>query len=314
MSNDPSFRDLSHIQYLEYLDEVSVARIEKISVASAAALGLFGLLYFSLAPSAQSSVVEISSTTVPGSTCKMLAKVSMSYDPFLETGYKEGPGIVPLDSRYAFLAESKGSKIGAILSPAYEDNWQVFFPKQMLIYRNTLFNSYSDCLSAAKVQTKCVWSEFAKFEGQSDCNGAMKCSGFGSDAYLSLQTQIGASITFSFNQSVLDDPKLGACPIQAQPSSCFRLEACAGLEKYIAAFTELVKKYILTPELLCEPFLNNPPYACVKSVPLTIPSILSQSFAFASSALAASKLFMLFLVKYFRKVPKTECELKPGLI
>jgi hypothetical protein len=309
MANDPSFRDLSQIQFLEHFDEAVVAKIEKISVASAVALGLFGLLYFSLAPGAQSTVVEISRTTVSGSTCTMLSKVSMSYDPFLVSNYIAGPGIVPLASRLAFLAQSQDSKIGAILTPDNPNNWQIFFTLQELIYRNVIFDTYSDCLSAAQ-QTSCDWLDGSFTPIQPGiCMLSMKCSSFSGGAYLSLQTQVGASLSWSFNQSVLNNPMLGACPPQAQPPICYNLGSCAGLQNYNSTITQLVKQYILTPELLCQPFSNNPPYACVKSVSLTIPSILSQSFAFASSALAASKLVMLVLVKRFRKTPTNELKL-----
>jgi hypothetical protein len=75
------------------------------------------------------------------------------------------------------------------------------------------------------------------------------------------------------------------------------------LKIFMATFQDLIGKLVWTPEVICKPFFNNPPYICSKAVPPSVPSILSQSLAFTTSALAAVKAILFFSVKMFRKAP-----------
>jgi hypothetical protein len=93
----------------------------------------------------------------------------------------------------------------------------------------------------------------------------------------------------------LADPSIGQCNNQASVSSCSNITPhCASLERFLAGFADKMQKIVLTPELLCEPFIDNPPYICSKTLPPNVPSILSQALAFFTGALAATKTALFF--------------------
>jgi hypothetical protein len=76
MANNAAYRDLSKLDYLPAFNDTTVGRIDKMSLVVAAIVGVFGLLYFSLAPGAMSVVVETGSKQLPGYNCKMIASIT----------------------------------------------------------------------------------------------------------------------------------------------------------------------------------------------------------------------------------------------
>ena len=62
MANEPQYRDLAKlVPYIFPFNDAVVVRIDRVSMSSAAIVGLFAILYFSLAPAASSTVMEVSS-------------------------------------------------------------------------------------------------------------------------------------------------------------------------------------------------------------------------------------------------------------
>ena len=73
MSDDIKYRDSSKLDYLPAFNDSNVVRIDRVSIAIAALVGLFGILYFSLAPAAMSTDVVVSRVQLSGGyTCKMM--------------------------------------------------------------------------------------------------------------------------------------------------------------------------------------------------------------------------------------------------
>ncbi len=73
MANEPQYRDLAKlVPYIFPFNDAVVVRIDRVSMSSAAIVGLFAILYFSLAPAASSTVLEVSSVLLSGYNCKMM--------------------------------------------------------------------------------------------------------------------------------------------------------------------------------------------------------------------------------------------------
>lgn len=300
MANDPKFRDLSLHPFLEKFDEVTVLRIDKFSIISSVVTALFGFVYFAFA--ARTTDVQIVSNETAGYDCIMMSSWSLSYDPFRRTLYQAAPGIVPLLSQNTFLNEL--SVTGENL-PGRDNQgigWEWVF-KQNLVFSRLLFEKHSDCLASANTQTTCDFSDIVESGGNNNhCLARVKCSSFNGRAALVLpSSNFVTSRNVYFLKTSLADDQIGACASPAVPSNCTLItQHCRGVQDFVAAFQNLVKQYILTPELLCEPFKYNPPYACTRTVPANGFSVLSQSLALATSALAASKTVMFLFVKYLK--------------
>ena len=94
MSNEPKFKDLSKLDYLPAFNDKTVSQIDKISLVAAAVVGLFGILYFSLAPAAMSTDIVIRSSQLSdGYNCKMIASITRKSNVFSDLTQK---GMVPI--------------------------------------------------------------------------------------------------------------------------------------------------------------------------------------------------------------------------
>jgi hypothetical protein len=72
MANEPHYRDQSKLDYLPAFNDRIVVRIDRVALAAAVAVGLFGILYFSLAPAAMSTDVTIGTVQQDGYLCIMI--------------------------------------------------------------------------------------------------------------------------------------------------------------------------------------------------------------------------------------------------
>jgi hypothetical protein len=328
MSNQPEYRDQSKLEYLPPFNDTTVERIDKISLLAAALVGLFGILYFSLAPAAMSTDVSISSIKLSdGFNCKMIASITRIVEMFSYGSTKGTLSILDsqekisnFNSQISSIANSQvmskllvknhlmhsGTKpwwfIFDVLNPEAQGN--------RLRYENSHFDTYDDCIAAARTQTTC------RLQGEEidnnsyaggwsvqipACKTFIHCSSFKGKLEYAHNAQV------SVNRTALQDPALGKCNNQAQVSTCTNINSnCQSLQSFLASYEEIFRKNMFTPELLCKPFLENPPYICTKAVPPSVPSILSQSFAFTTTALAAVKTFLFFAMKMFHKHKKVE--------
>jgi hypothetical protein len=112
----------------------------------------------------------------------------------------------------------------------------------------------------------------------------------------------------------LADPAIGQCNNEAIVASCSNITShCASLERFRAGFVDKMQKIVLTPELICEPFIDNPPYICSKKLSPNVPSILSQALAFFTGALAATKMALFFCAE-MRHNCRNKSPSRPGTI
>jgi hypothetical protein len=309
MGNEAQYRDLSVSNpFLPGFSESIVVRIDRVSIATAFVAGLFGILYFSLAPAAMVSSSDSSSVLLGGYNCKMLSAVSRSenifsrgdvvgqyslndsvvlvtdYNSRLNDAVKEIPLVIPYLSIFPYFLLEVGSSAGS----------------DSLDYQNARFDTHNDCLVAAQSQTSCKF-ETESFDGnfgKSVCYSVISCSSLnGKVRYKKNGREYGVYT----NISLLANPAFGRCSNQANIQACKAInENCEGLRRVLAMFTDLTTKLILKPELICRPFLDNPPYLCKKTEAPSVPSILSQSLAFTTTALALAKT-VFFAVKMRNK-------------
>jgi hypothetical protein len=181
-----------------------------------------------------------------------------------------------------------------------------------LKYGNTLFDTHDDCIKAARDQpTVCTLiaddkplrqdtsydSSTGKFKTIATCGLEIHCSSLKGTVI-----NTGHVGTVVADQALLANPAIGQCNDQANVSSCTNINSnCASLERFRAGFEDLARKIVFTPEALCHPFVKNPPYACTKLLPPSVPSILSQALAFFTSALAAVKTALFFCTEMRHK-------------
>jgi hypothetical protein len=298
MSNDAQYRDLTKIvPYLPAFNDGVVSRIDKVSIASAVAVGLFGILYFSLAPAATSTSVEISSVKLSGYSCKMISAVSRNVNPYAGGG----TGLVSQKSLADFNLKVIEAGKGLAASDIIAQN---ILSETNIVYENALYDTYEACLADAQTQTACSWLSatiFVTLPPISHCDSRMFCFSLKKKARL---TPISSSdpIRLFVNRTSLESTSIGMCNSQANTTTCESIfENCKGLSTYLSKFQEIIRQYVLTPEVVCKPFEDNPPYICTKAAPPSVPSILSQSLAFTTSAFALVKAALFFAVKVFHK-------------
>jgi hypothetical protein len=297
-----------------------VVRIGWVALAVAAAVGLFGILYFSLAPAAMSTDVTISSVQQDGYNCNMVASVTRIVTPFSD---EITQGVISQGNSKAIKSDAN-AKLAALavssqfdkllLKNPYPDAhwrpWTFQFnvlsksDTEALLYDNSLFDTYDDCLTAARAQTTCrmrndvVKTEYAPgpFDPftpiSTECKTSIYC--------FSLNDKVSflGPAEVVVNRTLLADPAFGNCNDQANVAACSKINSnCKGLKLFVAGYEDIVRNVAYTPEILCKPFLTNPPYICTRVVPPSVPSIPSQSFAFMTTALAVVKTALALAVK-----------------
>jgi hypothetical protein len=330
MANNAEYRDQSKLDYLPAFNDITVDLIDKISLVVAAIVGVFGLLYFSLAPAAMSTEVKIGSEQLSGHTCNMIASVtrqtvllSSFNQPSTMTLAESRAKISEFDSK--FLAYVVSSGLGPLFTKHYlsGSRWPFQLYDLQLKYENTLFDTHDDCIKAVRDQpTVCTLrpSSPPKEEleiGPPDfstnvknttatCKLEIYCSSFsGTVNDVNSLGQVYAV------QALLANPAVGQCNSQANVPLCTNINSnCASLERFRAEYEDIARKIVFTPEALCQPFVKNPPYVCSKSLPPSVPSILSQALAFFTSALAATKTALFFSTqmrhKFHNKAPSKD--------
>lgn len=304
MANDPRFRDLSKLDYIPPFDTQTVARIQRIALISAVIAGLFGILYFSLAPAAMTTVVEVSRAPQSGQDCKMISAVSRVVRTVINNN--NGIGVISRKVLQDLFVEVRNAGKSLELNTVSDQvEWSSFH------YENFFFDTYEACLNSAKVHTTCKWSSSERWDLFSDnCLSYFVCSSPTPNGLMFLATG-GSGGLFSFvsNATLLADPRYGNCNQTANVTACRNInENCDGLRKYIFSYQQLIKQYVLTPEIICRPFLKNPPYLCSRTSSVNVPSVLSQSFSFASTALFGVSTVCFFAVKLLRKVRSSKAK------
>ncbi len=333
------YRDHTKLDYVPPFNDATVARIERIAIFVAVLVGLFGVLYFSLAPAAKSNDAKVSSVQLfDGYNCKMISSVTRIIDIFTFSTNAVDSGTIPLQDSLANVSDFNSQVVALAVSqsfnglvlnnrlPAVATPWSFQIPNNVmsstttnqLKYVNLHFDSYADCLTAARGQTACrLQSERAiKYSTTRDPNGPLatecaadiRCSSLNSKAiYL-------GNLPILVNRTVLGDPEFGQCNNQANVSACQNILAnCESLKRFVAGYDEIFRKVVFTPELLCQPFFDNPPYICTKAVSPSVPSILSQSFAFTTAALAVVKTALFFALKILHERSHSKKEI-PKLV
>lgn len=294
MTNEPRYRDLAKlVPYIFPFNDAVVVRIDRLSMTSAAVVGLLAILYFSLAPAASSTVLEVSSVLLSGYNCKMIAAVTREIQLFQVV-----PDKVLDDFQAEFVIASKSLAVTAQTPSSIP----IILGKSFLAYDNARFDTYEACLATAKADTTCKWlpstykQTSAPSPVYSSCVTKPSCSVFGGKIVLS---QNG----FEVNQTLLANPAYGKCSNQANIPTCSNInENCNGLGEFLAIYHERIRNAVLTPEVICKPYLDYPPYLCTKSQAMNVPSILSQSLAFATSTIAVVKAFSFMVVKMLPNV------------
>jgi hypothetical protein len=324
MANEPQYRDQSKLDYLPAFNDITVVRIDRTSLGVAAIVGLFGIFYFSLAPGAMSTDVAIGSVQPNGYQCKMIASITRETEIFSTYA----PGTIPIQESRAKISDFNSQILAFAVSSGFVPLLlqrlappgvsMPLWPFQLsssgsykLKYGNTLFDTYEDCLATARAEPTCTLKDAVltdiqisaqPFTTASVCVSEMFCSSFKGKVFS--QFSFGALYV---NRTLLADSAVGRCNNQANASSCFNINSnCESLERFRASYEDTIRKIVFTPELLCQPFFDNPPYICTKAVPPSVPSILSQSFSFFTAAIAAMKATLYAAAKMLHTHSKVE--------
>jgi hypothetical protein len=327
MSNEPKYRDLSELRYIPSFDDNVVVKIDRASMAFAVLAGLFGILYFALAPAAMSTTTVVSDVKLDGYSCKMISAITRNVNPWpdAESGRLGLISAAALSNYRANADAAARTSFPFLIINGFAENslfpiFNKMNPDIYLIYDNVLFDSYDNCLSAARSQTTCKWVKnpfalrnewwFDPFSQNSVrlvmsvCHSQVACSSL--NGKVSWPSGSGGTTGFFINSSHFANPQVGKCSNAANISTCTNInENCDGLTSLMVSFQDLYRKFILTPEVICKPFVDNPPYICTQEVRLNWASILSQALAFFTSALAAAKTALYLAVKMRHKCHNT---------
>jgi len=233
MANEPHFRDLSKLEFLPNFNGQIVVRIDKCSVVCAALAGLFGILYFSLAPGARFIEYQSSTDILDGYNCNMLSSLWRSYSPFYDVITQAAAKRFNDDNLFDNLKSLK--RPGTILD----------ISNAVLSYEGAHFDTYSDCLSAAKTtctlrNTDCRYSPSSPYcQVRFDCtslNGALVLKPAALDS-----CDCAACLRYEMAMNLLANYSLGKCSPDANISACSGIiEHCETLENARAVFEHLL--------------------------------------------------------------------------
>ena len=314
MANDPQYRDLSKsTPFFPPFNDTIVGVIDKCAMAAAAVVGLFGILYFSLAPAAMSAAIEVSKLQITGYNCKMVSSITRKVSiystdwgrfgafsvkdsqanilDFSSKMFSAAEGLIP------FLTGNTGTNMTNM--PKFEFQLSNFANPE-LQYERTQFDTHDDCLATTRSQITCnMEGEQLEATDPNDpllsCSTKIVCSVRNNRVSFTSQPKVYVNRTMIL-------PAFGHCNNQVNASACSgMISNCVSLQSLSTKYEDLIRKIILTPEVICQPFFDNPPYICTKAVPPSVPSILSQSFAFATTALAVIKSMLAVLFKMSHK-------------
>jgi hypothetical protein len=331
MGNEAQYRDLSLSNpFLPGFSEIVVILIERVSMAIAFMAGLFGILYFTLAPSVATTAIEISRVQLAGYNCKMISGISRSINPF-PNAYSSLPSREALMNfsdnvvqagkaisiRNANFPPLPDCSMGADCSePLFKS--RNFLYDQVLEYENVQFDYYDDCF--AQAQFSCTYVDIPP-EGSCrnfddsynrdfypDLKSSISCKSLKGKLQLAPKTSTGSNMQIKYSWARLLNETLGFGECNNQVvmlqnlSTCSNVQSqhCRGLTKFISSFERLLGNFI-TPKSICLPFVDNPPYLCKKTESLSVPSILSQSLAFTTSALALANTLFFYAAKMHHK-------------
>ena len=174
-----------------------------------------------------------------------------------------------------------------------------YLANQIFSYDSALWDTYDNCVAGAQITCKWLKSEQTNLDYVSS---KFSCSAFKNT--LQLKTNTDGTMSIGYKLSDISNQTRGKCNQQANLTTLSNVhEHCDSLKSFMATFQDLLGKLVLIPEVICKPFFFNPPYICTKAVSPSVPSIVSQSLAFTTSALAAVKAILFVSVKMFRKTP-----------
>ena len=326
--NQAQYRDLSLSNpFLPGFSEIVIVRIERVSIAIAFMAGLFGILYFSLAPSAATTAIEISRVQLAGYNCKMISGTSRAINPF-PNAYSSLPNREALmnfsdnlvQAGKAISIQNSNFPNGYCMSDCGESifNQRNFLYDQVLEYENVQFDYYDDCLAQAEFSCTYVdipqGSSCPQVESGSwpELKSSISCKSLKGKLQLAPKTSTGSNMQIKYLWASLLNETLGFGECNNQfvklqnLTTCSNVQNqhCRGLTKFLSSFERLLENMI-TPATICLPFLDNPPYLCKKTEPLSVPSILSQSLAFTTSALALANTLLFFATKMHHKWKST---------
>ena len=136
--------------------------------------------------------------------------------------------------------------------------------RDTLSYDNSQFDTYEDCLAAARAQTTCSMPKDAEYQFYAFstpqhrvCKTSIQCSSLNEKVYYT-------SVDVFLNQTHLVNPAFGKCNNQANVSTCSNINSnCEILKRFRSSYEDILRKNLLTPELICRPF-----YEFMRAVPV----------------------------------------------
>jgi hypothetical protein len=308
--SDVNFRNLKEIPLQDGFTQSSVIKISAASKIFAAAVGIISICAFVFTDSAKTSITTIE-TTNSQSNCRILSTFSSSG---LTLPVTVAEGATFRKEFVKLLKSLPGTQNTEINSPdnlipdivsrlGYLQGTGYTYP---LTYNQAYFPNYQSCLDAFMKPPVCVYENDFSTNLYKDqpippvygvtwpnyCSSYLSC--LWSDAPKVKELQHGMQIILNvtaFN-----------CNPTANFTTCFMISsACPEYARYAVSIGKLLTTHIATPERLCTPFKDLPPYSCQTFQVASPIQVISQTLSLMATALGGCEVFLYFVLTFKHK-------------
>lgn len=333
--SDVKFRNLKDIPLQDGFTQSSVFRISAASKMFAAAVGIISVCVFVFTDGAKTSITTIETTNLGNcrilstfSTSRLTMPVTVAEGKIFKSEFikllNSLPGTQIIDSGPGVdnLLPALVGSLGFLPSTGYS------YP---LAFNQAYFPNYQSCLDAFTKSPVCVYENDPTSDTYKDqplqkhpnfafnLNSNPKFANFCS-SYLSCLWSDAPKVITASEQPlhgkmhiVLNVTSFNCNPT-ANFTSCHMISsACPEYSRYAASIGKLLTT-VATPERLCAPFKDLPPFSCQTFQVASPIQVISQTLSLMATALAGCELFLYFVLTFkykYQSLAKVHSDTQP---
>jgi hypothetical protein len=311
--SDVNFRNLKDIPLQDGFTQSSVFKISAASKIFAAAVGIISICVFIFTDGAKTSITTIETTNL--GNCRILSTFSASG---LTIPVTVAEGKIFKTEFIKLLKSLPGTQIIEMFSPenlipdlvsrlGLMAGSGLSYP---LAYNQAYFPSYQSCLDAFTKPPVCVYendytSPFYKDQSLQSVIGFSYGNflpNFCSSHLACLWSDAPKVTALEHGMKIILNVTAFNCNPPANFTTCHMISsACPEYSRYAASIGKLLTTHIATPERLCAPFKDLPPFSCQTFQVASPIQVISQTLSLMATALAGCEVFLYFVLTFKHK-------------
>jgi hypothetical protein len=301
--SDVRFHNLTGVPLQEEFTPSTVIKISTASKCFAAVIGIISICVFTLTDNAKTSITTIQTTDSVGN-CMILSSFTGNTD--------ENSGRVTATQASDFFEGYKqllkdvtgAADVSIFIDSQLNDLW-VSRKAHGGAYQQVYFENYQNCIDGFSKPVLCNYvqlgtgQEFDQPLPISDRRGRGFCQSYLNCAWPGVSWLSFRKIEIVMNATAF------SCVPSANFATCDKISSkCPEYTRFAADFGKLYQR-LQSPQYLCAPFKQNPPYSCRSFQVVSPIQVVSQTLSLMATALGGSELFLYLLLKYRRMWPSS---------